>query len=82
MITVIYLARFAEELGLAQEQLPLNFTDTNTLLSHLRQRSKPWQQVLAEGNVYKIAVNNVIRHGNTSLQDGDSIALLPPVTGG
>lgn len=82
MITVIYLARFAEELGLTQEQLPTDFTDSDTLLTHLRQRGEPWQQVLAEGKVYKIAVNNVIRHGNASLLDGDTIALLPPVTGG
>jgi len=82
MITVIYLARFAEELGLTEEQLELSFQDSEELLAYLRQRGEPWKQTLAQNKVYKIAVNNVIQHSNTPLKDGDSIALLPPVTGG
>lgn len=82
MITVIYLARFAEELGLTEEQLELCFQDSDELLAYLRQRGEPWKQILAQNKVYKIAVNNVIQHSNTPLKDGDSIALLPPVTGG
>lgn len=82
MITVIYLARFAEELGLTEEQLELSFQDSEELLAYLRQRGEPWKQTLAQNKVYKIAVNNVMQHSNTPLKDGDSIALLPPVTGG
>ena len=82
MITVIYLARFAEELGLTGEQLELSFQDSEELLAYLRQRGEPWKQTLAQNKVYKIAVNNVIQHSNTPLKDGDSVALLPPVTGG
>ena len=82
MITVIYLARFAEELGLTEEQLELSFQDSEELLAYLRQRGEPWKQTLAQNRVYKIAVNNVIQHSNTPLKDGDSVALLPPVTGG
>ena len=82
MITVIYLARFAEELGLTEEQLELRFQDSEELLAYLRQRGEPWKQTLAQNKVYKIAVNNVIQHSNTPLKDGDSVALLPPVTGG
>ncbi|KES11105.1 Molybdopterin converting factor, small subunit [Snodgrassella alvi SCGC AB-598-O02] len=82
MITVIYLARFAEELGLTEEQLELSFQDSEELLAYLRQRGEPWKQTLAQNKVYKIAVNNVIQHSNTPLKDGDSVALLPPVTGG
>lgn len=82
MITVIYLARFAEELGLTEEQLELSFQNSEELLAYLRQRGEPWMQTLAQNKVYKIAVNNVIQHSNTPLKDGDSVALLPPVTGG
>lgn len=82
MITVIYLARFADELGLTQEQLESSFQDSDALLNYLRQRGAPFNQILAPGKVYKIAINNVIMHTNTALNDGDSIALLPPVTGG
>lgn len=82
MITVIYLARFAEELGLTEEQLELSFQNSEELLAYLRQRGEPWKQTLAQNKVYKIAVNNVIQHSNTPLKDGDSVALLPPVTGG
>lgn len=82
MITVIYLARFADELGLTQEQLESSFQDSDALLNYLRQRGTPFNQILAPGKVYKIAINNVIMHTNTALKDGDSIALLPPVTGG
>ena len=82
MITVIYLARFAEKLGLTEEQLELSFQDSEELLAYLRQRGEPWKQTLAQNKVYKIAVNNVIQHSNTPLKDGDSVALLPPVTGG
>lgn len=82
MITVIYLARFAEELDLTEEELELSFQDSEELLAYLRQRGEPWKQTLAQNKVYKIAVNNVIQHSNTPLKDGDSVALLPPVTGG
>lgn len=82
MITVLYLARFAEELGLSQEQINQSFSTSEELLAFLRQRGTPWNQVLAEGKIYKIAVNNVIQHKTAALADGDCIALLPPVTGG
>lgn len=82
MITVIYLARFADELGQTQEQIDQSFNDSDELLAFLRQRGAPWDRVLAEDKIYKIAVNNVIQHGNAILTDHDQIALLPPVTGG
>lgn len=81
MINVVYLAKLADLLGLAQEQLDAQPMDTDALLLQLTQRDGPWQEVLTQ-NLYKIAVNNRIVHGNTALRDGDTVALLPPVTGG
>ncbi|MDF7676575.1 MoaD/ThiS family protein [Neisseriaceae bacterium ESL0693] len=82
MITVMYLARIADEVGQAQEQLDSSFADTEALLSFLRQRGAPWDNALTEDKIYKIAVNNVILHTHAALKDGDTVAFLPPVTGG
>lgn len=82
MITVMYLARIADDVGRAQEQLTAPLADTKALLSFLRQRGAPWDTALADDKIYKIAVNNVILHAHTTLAEGDIVALLPPVTGG
>lgn len=81
MITVVYLAKLADLVGRTSEAVNTEVTDSNALIALLTQRGEPWCSALTH-NLYKLAINNQIVHGNTPLHDGDTVALLPPVTGG
>lgn len=82
MVTILYLAKLADLTGCAQETVAFGSGNTDDLVAALRARGEPWQSALGGNNVYKIALNNVILHRPAMLADGDTVALLPPVTGG
>lgn len=75
MITVLALARYRELLGFSQLSVPLPDPPTmNTLLGDARFSALP-----AEG---LIALNQAFTARDTTLRDGDEVALMPPVSGG
>ncbi len=49
------------------------------LLSELKARGGGWARLPARGAV---AVNHKYAAGDTTLEDGDEVALIPPVAGG
>ncbi len=81
MISVIYLARLRDALGVSKEEIPAaeNVAD---LLAILRSRGGSWACELAEGKAFKVAVNHALVPPETPLNAGDEVAFLPPVTGG
>lgn len=83
-VTVLYFARLRETLGLAQETiaLPAQLASVAGLLDHLRARGGEWQTALAPAQPYRVAVNQDMADISTPLQDGDEVAIFPPVTGG
>lgn len=82
MITLLYLAKLADLTGCEQEAVTFAHGNTADLIERLRARGEPWYSALSADNVYKVALNNVIIHQPAALSDGDTVALLPPVTGG
>ncbi|MBZ0104928.1 MAG: molybdopterin converting factor subunit 1 [Sulfuricella denitrificans] len=84
MITLLYFARLREALGVSTEQidLPPEVRDIAGLTALLRARGGAWENELAEGRAYRIAVNQDMADGATAIKTGDEIAIFPPVTGG
>jgi molybdopterin synthase sulfur carrier subunit len=83
-LRLVYLARLREALGRDEERLALAGPpgDVAALLATLRTRGGAFAHELAPGRAFRVAVNHAMAHASTRLQDGDEVALLPPVTGG
>lgn len=84
MIRVLYFARFREQLGLAEEEIPYQagIRMAADLLNLLRDRGGIWATTLAEGERVMTAVNQALARHDTAIHDGDEVAIFPPVTGG
>lgn len=83
-VNVLYFARLREAFGVASEQvaLPEGLATAEGLLGVLRGRGDAWARELAEGRPYRMAVNQDMATRETSLREGDEVAVFPPVTGG
>lgn len=82
-IRLLYFARLREVFGLGQESLELPSPATLAdLLEALRGRGGIWAQELAAGRAFRLAVNQDIAGQEATLQEGDEVAIFPPVTGG
>jgi len=84
MISLLYFARLREALGVSSEQvdLPAEVSDVAGLVAWLRNRGGAWDEELAPGRAFRVAVNQDMADAATALKDGDEVALFPPVTGG
>lgn len=75
MIILLAFARYRSLLGFDRLELPLPTPPTlDRLLADARFERLPKDALLA--------VNQTFAARNTSLSDGDEVALLPPVSGG
>lgn len=81
---ILYFARLRETFGKAHESVavPASITSVDGLLEWLRSRGEPWCSELAAGKAFRIAVNQEMANGSTTLAEGCEIAIFPPVTGG
>lgn len=82
MLKITYLAKLKEQLGTPGESIVWEGGNVDALVSLLRSRGAPWDEALAPGKVYKLAINNAIVHDNAYIPADAEVALLPPVTGG
>ena len=84
VITLVYLARLRESLGVPSEivDLPAGVSDVMGLLAWLRARGGAWAAELAPNRAVRVAVNFDVAKGDTPIRAGDEVALFPPVTGG
>ena len=84
MVTLVYLARLRESLGVGSEvvELPPQVGNVAGLLSWLRDRGGAWAAELAPGRAVRVAVNFDVAKSDTPVRAGDEVALFPPVTGG
>jgi len=84
VITLVYLARLRESLGVPSEivELPEHIGTVSALLGWLRGRGGSWAAELAPGRAVRVAVNFDVAKADTPIRAGDEVALFPPVTGG
>jgi molybdopterin synthase sulfur carrier subunit len=83
-ITIVYLARLRDALGVASERIaPSPALDTvRALREALAARGGAWASELAPGRAVRVAVNHDLAGPDTPIRVGDEVALFPPVTGG
>lgn len=83
-LKVLYFARLRERLGVAEEavELPDGMGMVAMLLDVLRARGGVWAEELAAGKNFRVAVNQDMAGMEAPIEDGDEVAIFPPVTGG
>lgn len=83
-LKVLYFARLRERLGVAEEtiELPDGMGMVAMLLDVLRARGGIWAEELAAGKNFRVAVNQDMASMEVPIEDGDEVAIFPPVTGG
>ena len=81
---MVYLARLREAFGIASERvsLPPDIASVGALRDWLAARGGTWATELATGRAVRIAVNHDLARPDSPIQEGDEVALFPPVTGG
>jgi molybdopterin synthase sulfur carrier subunit len=83
-IQVLYFAKLREQLGISAEtlDLPDGAAMVAMLLDILRARGGIWAETLAAGGNFRVAVNQELAAMTMPLEEGDEVAIFPPVTGG
>jgi molybdopterin synthase sulfur carrier subunit len=83
-LTLLYFARLRELFGTGRDQadLPAEVSTLADLVDWLRGRGGVWAEQLAEGRAWRAAVNQDMAGPETVLNEGDEVAIFPPVTGG
>ena len=85
MVTLLYFAGLREALGCSREQAPLppgNTPTVSELVDALRARDARFNEALAPGKTWRVAVNQQMADLATPIKAGDEVAFFPPVTGG
>ncbi|ASK28365.1 MoaD/ThiS family protein [Neisseria chenwenguii] len=82
MITILYFGVLKQSLQTEREQIEWTGGSGRDLLALLRARGADWEAALAEGKVFRLAINQQIAAWDETVPDGAEVGLLPPVTGG
>ncbi|MEP7154286.1 MAG: molybdopterin converting factor subunit 1 [Betaproteobacteria bacterium] len=83
MLNILFFASLRESLGTSQESVALPTpANVGALISELRKRGDAWSSALAVDKRWRVAVNQDMSTLDTSLKEGDEVAIFPPVTGG
>lgn len=82
MIVVRFFAGLRETLGVDSVALDAaSIGCVADVLASLSERGEAWDEALSAANLL-VAVNHTHAQANSPLQDGDEVAIFPPVTGG
>jgi molybdopterin synthase sulfur carrier subunit len=83
-IKVLFFAKLRELFG--TNQVDVTFTESDNkvsdVLAALRQKGEVWAEELNENKSFRIAVNQEMVTEDVMINEGDEMALFPPVTGG
>lgn len=84
MIKLLYFARLKESLGLSNEMvtIPSGVKDVGTLIQWLSTRGEAWGREFGGITPIRAAINLNLVSSAAEINEGDEIALFPPVTGG
>jgi molybdopterin synthase sulfur carrier subunit len=78
IIQIRYFAMMGEKRGCQTESLKTTANTPEELFNELRTR----HDFKFTTNIVKVAINDRFEEWNTPLKDGDTVALLPPFSGG
>ncbi len=82
MIVVRFFAALREVLGVDTVSLDADgISCVDDVLSSLSARGDEWRDALSAANLL-VAINHAHAHADSPVQDGDEVAIFPPVTGG
>jgi molybdopterin synthase sulfur carrier subunit len=84
-VRLVYLARMRDAFGSAGEMLELPAHEPPTVahvIDALRARGGAFAAELAPGRAVRFAVNHRLAALGQAIENGDEVAILPPVTGG
>ncbi len=79
-MSLLYFAQARDIAGTEVERMLV--TSPSTAQKLVRQAAKAHPGLLKLERVIRVAVNQHVVDGDITLQDGDEVALLPPVMGG
>lgn len=79
---ILYFARLRDTLGRAEEHLEFSGHTVAALIELLVLRDGNWRSELGGGRPFRVAINQALATPDTMLNDGDEVAIFPPVTGG
>lgn len=84
MIRVLFFGSVRSRLGVDAIELPAaEAGDTaQELRDRLAARGGAWADVLGEDERLLVAINQQVTGAHSTIEDGDEIAFMPPVTGG
>ena len=84
MLKILFFARLREELGVTTLELelgPQGASVADIIARLIAERGASWSQILSADNLV-LAVNQSVAAPTAWLQNGDELAIFPPVTGG
>jgi len=83
-VTLLYFAWVRQSVGCSEENLPLpdNVRTIEELITYLRARGGPYEQVFGQPDRLRAALNREHVRFDANLHNEDEIAFFPPVTGG
>jgi molybdopterin synthase sulfur carrier subunit len=84
VVKLVFFAGVREALGRSSEivAVPSGINDLGALRGHFCARGAPWS-LLAADQGWRFAVNRELAgSADAPIEDGDEVAVFPPVTGG
>ncbi|MBJ6131932.1 molybdopterin converting factor subunit 1 [Ochrobactrum sp. Q0168] len=83
-VKVVYFAWVREKIGKGEDLivLPSPKVTVGELISALKSRGEEYEAAFEHGDVIRAAINQEHAEHHEFIQDGDEVALFPPMTGG